>query len=553
MKKCLLFLFVLFIGTSLMAQPANDNCADAVTIMLNEVVTYSTLMATTDGLTTTCLGVNDSIPADVWFTWTAPSTGSFNWTNCGTSDFDSRMAVYANAAACPPTDAELVGCNDDGDTAACPNFGSSISFPATMGTVYTMRLGGFQNNPDTLPTMGSGTAVITQLPDGPPNDFCSNAIPITLGEVTNFTNINGINDGPGHPGNSSCFAFGQPFVEGDVWYTYTADFDGTVIWETCGSINFDSRMVVYNPGVTCTPVQSDLYACNDDSGCPDYHSSLDFEVTNGNTYLMQIGGYTGSFGNGTFVLDKFDPPTPPDNDDCANADFAFVITPEEADMQMDGIFFGTTVNASSEADFAEPRCATFNPGGDFNDVWYVFNTAGNTELEIRFSPIILVDGAFYVDLYEVCGTQDSLLMGGCFTHEDGESVRDTITGLPATPTEYLMRVTTRLTSETPGDFFFQIVGNTVSSIDDLAVVEGLTIAPNPTNDLANVDFSLTENKQLALTITNSVGAIVQHQSAQNYQAGNHRIELNMADLPSGIYFVSVNDGKAAKIEKLVKL
>ena len=81
----------------------------------------------------------------------------------------------------------------------------------------------------------------------------------------------------------------------------------------------------------------------------------------------------------------------------------------------------------------------------------------------------------------------------------------------------------------------------------------MSVSPNPVSDITNVDFLLIESKQLAITMTNSIGERVFQQDVQNYQTGNHRMEIDMANMASGIYFVSINDGISSKVEKVVKL
>jgi len=561
MKKYLLFLCGLFISAAAMAQPANDNCADAISFTTDEVVSFTTLMSTTDGVNhLDCFGMNDSIPNDVWYTWLCPADGTYNWTNCGNTDYDSRIAMYADATNCPPTDAELTECNDDGLAADCPVAGSSLSFAATAGVTYTFRVGGFSNNPDSLSTMGGGTFVLTQLPDGPANDFCANAIAVDLGMDQAFSTVNALTDGPDHDPNDpdfgGCWGFGSVTADADIWYTFTPDFTGDVLFSTCDMITFDSRLAVYMPGSACPPLPSDLMMCNDDgAGCSDYTSALFFEVEEGLTYLLRIGGWNGDNGTGTFNLENLVPPPPPENDNCVDATEAIIISEAEAELFEFGVVEGTTIAGTDEADFEFPPCIGNTNGGEFSDVWYKFNSLSNTELEIRFLPVD-PESVFLVDLYDECGVQTdpTAVEGTCFQNEAGLAARDTVIGLPAMDEEYYIRVTTRLTSETPGAFFIQIVGdNFISSTGDLVAVDQMSVSPNPVSDIANVDFSLTEGKQLAITMTNNLGERVFQQDAQNFQAGQHRTAIDMANLSAGIYFVSINDGKTSKVEKVVKL
>jgi hypothetical protein len=83
---------------------------------------------------------------DVWFTWTAGSTGSATLSLCGGTLMDSKVAVYAGVG-CPSGPA--IACNDD----SC-NVQSQVSFAVTSGNQYTIQLGNF---PFAAPSSGTFT------------------------------------------------------------------------------------------------------------------------------------------------------------------------------------------------------------------------------------------------------------------------------------------------------------------------------------------------------------------------------------------------------------
>lgn len=115
-------------------------------------VVFGTTNATTDGPPhAACLSAaDDQIHNDIWFSWTAPCTGSLTVDTCGAADFDTRVAVYDGCTA-GPSDGNLLGCNDD--AAGCPGFTSALSVPVSAGQCYLIRVGGYNG--------GSGTGVLT--------------------------------------------------------------------------------------------------------------------------------------------------------------------------------------------------------------------------------------------------------------------------------------------------------------------------------------------------------------------------------------------------------
>ncbi len=114
---------------------------------------FATTDASTDGPAhAACTGAgDDQIHNDVWFLWIAPCTGTLTAQTCGAADFDTRLAVYGVCAAAPPSDANLLGCNDD--AASCPGFGSRLSVPVSSGQCYLIRVGGYNG--------GAGTGALT--------------------------------------------------------------------------------------------------------------------------------------------------------------------------------------------------------------------------------------------------------------------------------------------------------------------------------------------------------------------------------------------------------
>ena len=122
------------------AVPANDDVVDAgILAGPSGSVAGSNVSATGE------LGeVSGSCHADsqlnsVWWSWTAPVSGSFVVDTFG-SGFDTTLAVYSGSVL--PTLAEELGCNDDsGD-----GLQSSVSVEVTAGVSYLIRVDGSNAN-----------------------------------------------------------------------------------------------------------------------------------------------------------------------------------------------------------------------------------------------------------------------------------------------------------------------------------------------------------------------------------------------------------------------
>lgn len=535
------------------AQPINDNCADAIEIGEVTDLEFSNIDATIDGPfhpDSPCPGSGDadSLYHDIWYLYTPTFSGNCLWTLCGTADFDSKIAVYLPGSPCPPVDSNLLDCNEDGGS--CSLGTSEILFEVTQGEQYLLRLAGFGEMSPGFE--GMGTFTVKEFVPTVANDFCADAIALSLGEDQEVNTVGATTDGPDHPNNSGCFGFGDISVMSDVWYTFTPNFTGTVEWSTCDMVSFDSRMAVYGPNADCPVVDGDLYACNDDgSGCGTYTSKLVFDVISGNEYLMRLGGFGGETGTGTFDLLTTEPPIAPDNDLCEAAQQVNLTEPGGAD-----VINGSTINASYDSDnFSFPQCLANQTGGEFAEVWYSFNSLGNEMIEIVFSGVT-TDAQFFIDIWNDCGSGpvDSLLVeSSCFFVDvAGELLVDTIGPLPDVSGDYLMRVVTRVTSDLPGDFFFQLNADMTSSSKIPESFNDIQFAPNPVHDQITLSLDVPGNTDFQVSIFDITGKLRSQFDQMHAPVGNSRHNLNVSNLESGLFLMTVASDKGEYTMRFVK-
>lgn len=537
------------------AQPANDNCADGDTVLMNIMVPFSTLGASTDGPfhpNSPCpSSASDSIFSDVWFVHVATLTGELRWSLCGMADYDSRIAVYNGGASCPLTDADLLNCNEDGP-AACTNFESELDFDVVAGEAYILRVGGF--GAEEPGAQGTGSFIITEVPPGPPNDDCVDAIPIDLGEDQMVSNENADTDGPVHPNDNICFGFGDNTAQNDIWYTFTSPITGTVEWSTCSQVNWDSRLVVYGPNVSCMDASPDnTIACSDaTAGCANFTNILQFDAVEGVTYLLRVGGYNGATGTGIMDLIEIDPPKPPGNDLCDFPDTSFVMSPYDAD-NFEFLFTGTLINASVSPNIFDPSCGN-GQGGKFPDVWYKFNNLGNETLELRYFAETPGTG-FFMEIFESCEGDTIPAGSSCFfyTQDDTDILVDSIFGLSPTPTEYLIRVNGWLYWPT-GPFFFQLVGDPTVDNKEVLFPGQVNLAPNPVSDLLQLNLNMHgSSDDTRVQIVNILGQVVDEKVLGRVIPGEITETFDTSGLNGGIYTLVVRADESRKAIKFTKL
>jgi len=77
--------------------------------------------------------------------------------------------------------------------------------------------------------------------------------------------------------------------------------------------------------------------------------------------------------------------------------------------------------------------------------------------------------------------------------------------------------------------------------------------PNPFNPTTNINFSLPESGFVTLKVYNTLGAEVKTFISNSMSAGNHSVEFNAQNLPSGIYFYTLNSNNITITKKMLLL
>jgi|GEM_PF-1330472 len=129
--------------------PANNDCATPQ-VVTDGVFAFGTCRA--GGGFPTISGCSPSgaisLGHDVWFRYTAPSTGTATIDLCG-SNFPAAVAVY-NLGRCPGLIDQPVAC----DTGSCPGGQARVEFAIVEGSEYLIRVG-------SLPGAAGGSAVMS--------------------------------------------------------------------------------------------------------------------------------------------------------------------------------------------------------------------------------------------------------------------------------------------------------------------------------------------------------------------------------------------------------
>jgi hypothetical protein len=78
----------------------------------------------------------------------------------------------------------------------------------------------------------------------------------------------------------------------------------------------------------------------------------------------------------------------------------------------------------------------------------------------------------------------------------------------------------------------------------------VTIFPNPTSEAVNFEFDNPTDAEITLYVLNNQGQLVK---TVHIEAATTNKEINMQDLPSGIYYLRLMKGKLVNVYKVIKL
>jgi len=75
--------------------------------------------------------------------------------------------------------------------------------------------------------------------------------------------------------------------------------------------------------------------------------------------------------------------------------------------------------------------------------------------------------------------------------------------------------------------------------------------PNPFNPTTTISYTLKENASVRVTVYDRLGREVKVIVDENQSAGNHTVEFNASNLPSGIYFYRIKANDKTEVKKMI--
>ena len=250
------------LGWQANSQNGGDTCADAVTAGPG-IYSDAAIVPGTGGATQA--GATDAL----WYSYTPATDGLLSINSCASdpAGIDTRLYVYTDGC-----ETLTLVANDDDGCDAPTTFGSLLADVAVVAQQEYLIQWDDRWGADAFDWELTG-------PDAyvPPTG-------LNCGEA--FTAVPGVyNDAAITPGSGSATQAGATDA---LWYSYTAEGNGTIGINSCASdpAGIDTRLYVYTDGCdTLTPVANDDDACD----APNNFGSLvaDVAVVSGQEYLIQ--------------------------------------------------------------------------------------------------------------------------------------------------------------------------------------------------------------------------------------------------------------------------
>ncbi len=396
-------------------------------------------------------------------------------------------------------------------------------------------------------------------------------------------------------------------LDNPLWYTFEGDGGTYQITTTnCNGTasNYiedgDAQIAIYS-GDGCgnlTPV-----ACSDDGNVePDIFAPIvELETAAGTTYYMMIDGYDGAsgefcveitelavvtcddiaigtatgeahvcFGETTsFTLDNAVIPTEP------FAGFNWVITSEDVSGSSDPYNAATFVNAFGLSEViytpALLNDGTQLPAGTYFFTPVAFGSAVDTDgtypgLDFTNGCVEAgnsIQATLYPELPDLAVTTSSVdetippgnngeasvtVTGGSesyiYTWSNGGDT-ETINGLVGDT----YTVTISDISGCVDDIIETIIVDVITGTNDIAFEQSIQLYPNPAKSVTNLVYNFNESVNLRMTMTNTVGQVIERQIIDNTTDGT--IEINLDKLTDGVYFIQLTDGTHQSSKRLV--
>jgi len=339
----------------------------------------------------------------------------------------------------------------------------------------------------------------------------------------------------------------NPTLENTLWFKVTGDGNLYFIEATTAGCSVgtgiddnDTQIALYTGSCgMLTPL-----ACNEDGSNAsnnNYPSSLDLQTEDGVEYYIMVDGFNfnGVFSDGEFCMQITEKPAVACSDPNVGVGILTAVDTVLCQPDDDAAFFAISEGlAPTEGDFSgylwtfstQDLAGTLDPS---NAPGYLGAFPITSELQdtvgLGFSVNMLGPDSYYATLY---------IFGNATADANGNLVFD--------------ENCTFVSNSARVDFYSEATCPMVNVLEVNEDVLGMTVFPNPVQDVINLNVTVKEQlTEARLMITNLTGQIVKEQFV-NLASGTNTFNMDVNDIPSGIYIVSIESDTHQSVTRFVK-
>jgi len=92
-----------------------------------------------------------------------------------------------------------------------------------------------------------------------------------------------------------------------------------------------------------------------------------------------------------------------------------------------------------------------------------------------------------------------------------------------------------------------------SSVNTLNTIQDFNVFPNPASDKLNIQFNLSQNEELRITLLNPIGQELPLLTRTSYGVGEQQLDVDVSDLEDGMYIIQIDNGDAIVNKKITIL
>ena len=481
MKRFFIIFSFLFI-TSIFAQPANDECANAIELTLQDYNNVNYTLGNLGDATESTPACSGNTSTDVWYKFTATSKANKIYLPPH-SGLDLAFEIFDACGG------NSIACVDLNSTSVSESY---YDYHFTIGQTYYIKVFLYNQSFSDAPF----EIAVISIPQ-PVNDDCSSSIEIPVHGVDNPVYISG-NFGGATESLTPC----SGSIATDLWYHFTATTEAQKIYLPPHS-GLDLAFEVFD---ACS---GNLVACVDNNSSSVSETYYDYHFTVGNTYYIRVYLYNGYSADADFeitVISGFQP-----NDDCTNS-INLPVQPYDNATYTQANFGGATESM--------PACS----GNVATDVWFSFTPNSSTaeihvNSETNFNPVI--------EVFDACGGNSMACVDN-----NGINYSETYHGTNFIPGhQYFFRVFGH--NQYFVDFEFQVkVIDPNLSAPQYIIDNNIKLYPNPATDKLVI-----ENKNISYDIIQllSINALLLFEHEINHS--NNIIDIS--NLKKGLYLVKI--------------